>query len=169
MNEARNEGMNHKINRVEEESLYYRQNINSYLKTQKLLRDRRLRFLRASQKFPCRRCISAPPQRKEKKKLGGANSSSSSSSRASDFFLFHNGLKDAQKKLPQTKKETNFSLDNQNFKLQTEAEEEEEEEEEMQEYKKIKKQNLELEINKNKIYETQTREKKKKTKNQRSK
>jgi hypothetical protein len=53
MNEARNEGMNlHKINRVEEESLYYRQNTNSYLKTHKLLRDRRLRFLRASQKSP---------------------------------------------------------------------------------------------------------------------
>jgi hypothetical protein len=40
-------------------------------------------------------------KRKEKKSLGGANSSSSS--RASVFFLFHNGLKDAEKKLPQTK------------------------------------------------------------------
>jgi hypothetical protein len=39
-------------------------------------------------------------KRKEKKSLGGANSSSS---RASVFFLFHNGLKDAEKKLPQTK------------------------------------------------------------------
>jgi len=39
-------------------------------------------------------------KRKEKKSLGGANSNSS---RASVFFLFHNGLKDAEKKLPQTK------------------------------------------------------------------
>jgi hypothetical protein len=54
---------------------------------------------------------------KKRKKLEGA--SSSSSSRASVFFLFHNGLKDVQKKLPQTKKRTHFSLDNQNLKLQT--------------------------------------------------
>jgi hypothetical protein len=43
------------------------------------------------------------------------------------------------------KTETHFSLDNQNFKLQTEAaaeEEEEEEEEEMQKYKKNQKTKL---------------------------
>ncbi len=116
MNEARNEGMNlHKINRVEEESLYYRQNTNSYLKHTQAPPRSSIAVSACVSKVSLKKMHRCTTTKKREEK---AWRSQQQQQQSFSFLSFSQRLERCSKETPSNKKkETHVSLENQNFKL----------------------------------------------------